>query len=113
VRGDLERLLSDRRWERGFLTRVKELFVSQRDLTRFLADVRRRGRREGLDETQLASVTGLTRRAHRAALMAAHYEDLRAVLGSWRFVHRWFALLMVLLATWHIVTALKYARVFQ
>ncbi len=113
VRDDLERLLAERRWDKGFFSRVKELFVSQRELTRFLAVVRRRGRAEGLDAEQVAAVLELTRRAHRAALMAAHYEDLRAVLGSWRFVHRWFALLMVLLATWHIVTALKYARVFQ
>ena len=49
--------------------------------------------------------------AHRSALMAAHYEDLRALLNSWRFVHRWAALLMVLLVVIHVVIALLYGAV--
>jgi hypothetical protein len=53
----------------------------------------------------------LARRAHRAGWMAAHYEDLRALLSSWRYLHRWVALLMVLLLTWHVITALRYANI--
>ena len=60
----------------------------------------------------LGMLTELSRRAHRTALMAAHFEDLRALLGSWRYVHRWVGLLMVLLAGWHIVTAFNYADIF-
>jgi len=43
--------------------------------------------------------------------MAAHYEDLRAVLNSWRYLHRWVALLMVLLVVAHVFTALRYASI--
>ncbi len=50
----------------------------------------------------------LARRAYRTALTAAHYEDLRAILATWRFVHRWFAILMVLLLAVHIAHALFY-----
>jgi hypothetical protein len=38
-----------------------------------------------------------------------HHEELRSVLSSWRYFHRWIALLMVLLATIHIVTAVRFA----
>ena len=48
----------------------------------------------------------------RTALMAAHYEDLRGVLNTWRYVHRWVAALMVLLVLLHIVYALTYGGVF-
>jgi hypothetical protein len=44
--------------------------------------------------------------------MASHYEDLRAILSSWRYFHRWVALFMVLIATWHVVLALRYAELF-
>ena len=40
--------------------------------------------------------------------MAAHYEDLRAVLNSWRYLHRWVAALMVLLVALHIIYSLFY-----
>jgi cytochrome b561 len=50
----------------------------------------------------------LARRAHRAALMVAHFEDLRALLNSWRYLHRWVAALMVLLLVVHVVFALAY-----
>lgn len=113
VRQEIQELVTERRWHGSFFSRVKELLLSQRGFVRFIADLRRRGRKEGLDKGQIALLTELSRRAYKTALMAAHYEDLRALLGSWRFVHRWFGLLMVLLATWHIVTALKYSRFFQ
>ena len=44
--------------------------------------------------------------------MAAHYEDLRAVLSAWRYLHRWVALLMVLLVIVHVVHALMYSPFF-
>ena len=40
--------------------------------------------------------------------MTSHYEDLRALLGAWRYFHRWIALLMLILAIAHIYTALRY-----
>ena len=51
----------------------------------------------------------LARTAFRVSLQIAHYEEIRAVLSSWRYIHRWLALLMVLLVVAHIVTAVRYA----
>ncbi|MCA9027204.1 MAG: hypothetical protein KDA86_18495 [Planctomycetaceae bacterium] len=50
-------------------------------------------------------------RAYRTSLTAAHYGDLRALLASWRYFHRWVALLMVLLAATHIVAAIRYSSI--
>ena len=44
--------------------------------------------------------------------LAARQERLRTLLAAWRFVHRWMALLMLLLAGWHIVTALRFGSLF-
>ena len=51
----------------------------------------------------------MARQAHHLALSAAHYADLRGLLMTWRWLHRWLALLLVLLAMWHVVTAWRYA----
>jgi len=56
-------------------------------------------------------VLALARRAHREALAAAHYEDLRGLIASWRYFHRWVALLMVALVAVHVVTAIQYGDI--
>jgi len=53
------------------------------------------------------------RTAQRTALAAAHFEDLRGLLASWRYLHRWVALLMVLLVVAHVFTALRYASILS
>jgi predicted ferric reductase len=58
---------------------------------------------------ELAEFERLARSAHRTSLMVNHYEDLRGLLASWRYLHRWVALLMVLLLVAHVVTAWRYA----
>ncbi|MCB9880952.1 MAG: NAD(P)-binding domain-containing protein [Planctomycetes bacterium] len=68
-----------------------------------------------LDEADLAKrqkteILALAESAFRSAWQAAHIEELRGLLASWRWMHRWLALLMVLLAAIHIVTALRYAK---
>ena len=83
----------------------------QFDLTRVMRRLRNEGRSEGIAEDKIKRVLGLARRAHRTALAAAHYEDLRAILGTWRYLHRWVAALMVLLALLHIASALVYREV--
>jgi len=95
--GDMLELIERRQWRGTFFGRLFALLGFQRDLKRVLARV----------ESQGGDVA-LARKAHRTALMAAHYEDLRALLGSWRYLHRWVALLMVLLVLLHIFTALFY-----
>jgi hypothetical protein len=45
--------------------------------------------------------------ADRPGAAAPH---LRERLAAWRFLHRWFALLTVLLAGWHVLTALRFAE---
>ena len=109
VRRRVQDLVAATHWRGSLPRRLKALFTSQRDLRRALAELSASGRAEGIPELQLRETLNLARRAHRASLAAAHFEDLRALMGSWRYLHRWVALYMVLIVVLHIVAALRYA----
>ncbi len=107
VRDEVERLVSRDRWSKSFVARLGSLLVGQRELKRVLRELGERGRAEGIAPSQLGPLLRLARRTHRTALMATHFEDLRALLATWRYLHRWVALLMVILLIVHIVTSLR------
>lgn len=111
VRGEVERLIEDARWRSSLWARARGLLRSQRSLRRSLKDLREEGRREDVAPADLEAMLDLARRAHRAALMSARYEDVRGLLATWRWLHRWIALLVVLLIAVHVYSALRYADI--
>jgi thioredoxin reductase/Pyruvate/2-oxoacid:ferredoxin oxidoreductase delta subunit len=112
ARHEVDALIEARQWRASFVGRVLALFRGQKDLREVLARLEGEGRGEGVPAEQIAETLDLARRAHRTSLMAAHYEDLRAILGTWRYLHRWIALLTVLLVLLHIVHAFLYGALF-
>ena len=108
VRAEIQRLTADAAWRGSFPRRVLGLLTSHRRLRASLSRLRREAARAGISRDQVASLLSLAGRAQRASLMAAHYEDLRAILASWRYLHRWVALAMVLLAAVHVYTAWRF-----
>jgi thioredoxin reductase len=109
VRGEVERLIEDARWRSSLWARAGGLLRSQRSLRRALKELREEGRREDVAPADLDAMLELARRAHRAALMSARYEDVRGLLATWRWLHRWIALLVVLLLVVHVVSALRFS----
>lgn len=109
ARATVDALVDAEAWRGSFLRRVRALAASQFGLGRVLAKIALDGRSQRIPTEELRELLQLARRAHRTALMVAHYEDLRALLATWRWLHRWVALLMVLLVVAHIATALEYA----
>ncbi|NJN14528.1 MAG: hypothetical protein HC813_02570 [Planctomycetes bacterium] len=108
VHREVESLIETRQWSGSFVGRLFALLGGQRRLRRTLHRLAAEGRAEGVAAEEIRASLHLAREAHRNSLMAAHYEDLRALLGSWRYLHRWIALLMVLLVVVHVVHALLY-----
>lgn len=106
----IDGLIASGNWQGGFLTRLWSLVTSQRQMRKLLDQIRVEGLLEGIPASELEELHGLARRAHRTALMASHYEELRGLLSSWRYLHRWVALLMVLLVVAHVIAALRYAN---
>ena len=113
VRDEVTALVERRQWRTSWGGRLLALLGGQRDLRRLLQRLAAEGRNDGVAEDDVAATMALAARAHRAALATAHFEDLRALLGSWRFLHRWFAVLMLLLVLVHIVHALAYGSFFS
>lgn len=109
LRNDIEGAAAEVR-NHGFVGRLWSLATSRGRWRTLAAQLEADWRRQGLADDQIARISGLARRAYHTSLLAAHYEDLRALLSSWRYFHRWIAWLMVLLAGTHIVAALRYAR---
>jgi hypothetical protein len=109
VRDEVLSLVEHDQWRSSLVGRIASLIAGQRKLRRTLHALALEGAREGIPADEVAEILGLARRAHRSALSAAHLEDLRALLSSWRYLHRWVAALMVALVLVHIGYALFYA----
>jgi hypothetical protein len=107
---EIRSLVAQGKWSGGFFWRLANLLTAQSKARRCIARLLAEGRSEGLSNDQLANLHALARQAFHISLLSAHYEDLRALLASWRFFHRWVALLLVLLAALHVVTSLRYGR---
>ena len=50
----------------------------------------------------------LARRFCRDRQWLARYAELRSLMGAWRFLHRWLAILMFILAIFHITLAVRF-----
>ena len=105
ARREVLALLDRRQWRSTWLGRVLALVGLQWDLWRTQRRLRRDGAAAGADAKVIAAALSRTRDVHAAAVAVAHLEDLRALLGTWRWLHRWLALLMVMLLVVHVVVA--------
>lgn len=101
-------LSARRQWRSSFLARVAALLRAERERSQLERELRRVARARGLERSLVRETLALVRRAHRASTAAAHLEELRALLGTWRWLHRWMAALLVLLLLMHVANALLF-----
>ncbi len=113
VRGEVDRLVGGAHWRGSWPKRLWALLRSRPRLLDSLRRLRAEAREQGLSRDQAEQGCALVRRAHRAALGASHFEDLRFVMASWRYLHRWVALLLLLLLCAHVFDALRYGRLLD
>ncbi|MEZ6019461.1 MAG: hypothetical protein R3F17_04965, partial [Planctomycetota bacterium] len=110
VEQKVQDLVAGVHWSQSGIGRVKALIGAPGRLRSVLREVRSEGSRLGVPEERVRDLVQLARRSHRLALATTWYEELRTAMASWRYVHRWVAVLLVLVLGLHIFTALKYAR---
>ncbi len=108
VRTEIMGLIEQARWKGSFVGRALSLGLSKWRLRGLLRRLEARGVEMRVDGDHVQATLSLARSAHRSATMATHFEDLRALMGTWRYLHRWVAALMVLLVIAHVVFALYY-----
>jgi thioredoxin reductase/uncharacterized membrane protein YbaN (DUF454 family) len=111
VRQDVESLVSADHFGRNLIDRVFSLANGQLRLLRLIRRVRKQGVAEGVPDGELQRILVLARRAHRIALQLTHYEEVRGILSSWRWMHRWLALLLGILVAVHVFTAIRFGGV--
>ncbi len=110
IQSKIEKAIQYGAWRHSFRARFLALLRARWDLRKLLAEVEAELIASKLGGKQVRRILFLTRRAYRAAMAAAHFEEIRGLLATWRYLHRWMALLMILLALLHILDALHYAR---
>ncbi|QDU86151.1 Ferredoxin--NADP reductase [Planctomycetes bacterium Pla163] len=108
VRDEIGGLVERRQWRTSLPARLLALVGAESGLRRLVRRVREEGAASGLAADQIDEVVALARRAHRSALATAHLDDLRGLMASWRWLHRWGAVLLVALIGLHVVYALAY-----
>ena len=112
-RKEIDELIANDNWNTSLPRRLIRILGTRFRLRAKLTELCAKAQEEGLPEAQIEDLRGLAERAYWTAFSVTHLEDLRGVLGSWRFFHRWVALLMFLLAVMHIVTAVRYGGVIE
>ena len=112
ARAELDRVVGRRQWQSSFLGRVIGLSTQRRDLRVLVEGLASKARSESIPAALAEQTLALVLRGYELATRVAHLEDLRAVLATWRFLHRWIAALMVLLVLVHVVHALAYGSYF-
>ena len=88
------------------------MLTGHRRLKKALSELQQSGHEQSLSQGQIDGVLKLTERGYRTARSAAHLEDIRAILATWRYAHRWVAALMVVLAALHVGQAVFYGQLF-
>jgi thioredoxin reductase/Pyruvate/2-oxoacid:ferredoxin oxidoreductase delta subunit len=113
VRDEIQALVSRSDGQRTLPQRLGGLIGASGRLRRLLRRLRTEGLERGLAPDQIDRLLSIARRAHRTASMASHFEDARAVVGTWRWLHRWSAAFLVLVVAIHILVAIRYGGVFS
>jgi dihydropyrimidine dehydrogenase (NAD+) subunit PreT len=111
VRAQVEALVEDARLGKGFFARLTGLLRSQWRLRGHLQKLRSDGVSQGVPAVEVSRLVGLASRSHRLALQLTHFEEVRGLLSMWRWMHRWLALLLLLLTAVHVVTAMRFGGV--
>ena len=112
IRAEIDQLVAQGAAQRSVPARILALRRQQSVLARALVRLGRAAAAAGLGADEIRELQALARRVHRSTWMAAHYEELRGLLASWRHLHRWIALLLVLLVLVHVFFSLRYGELF-
>ena len=106
LRVEIEQLALSAPWRRNLASRIAGLLTSEWAFRRRLARWEREAIADGMTAVDAARLMTLARSAHRLAVQVAHFEEIRGLLAGWRWIHRWLALLMVLLTILHVRTVI-------
>jgi len=96
----------------AILPALIHLATGDREWHRQLRLLERRFRQENRPDTERAAVLDLLRRLCRERQWLIRYHELRGLMSSWRFFHRWLAIVLLLAVTLHVVLAVWFGNLW-
>jgi hypothetical protein len=88
---------------RGLAARIGRVIAGDREIRRAFRHLRKH-----LTSDELLP---LARRYARDEQWLARYAEARALLGAWRFLHRWLAISMLCVVAFHVYVALRFGDI--
>jgi len=88
---------------RGTLARLGRVILGDREIRRAFALLR--------SQLKSDALLPAARRYARDEQWLARYAEARALLGAWRFLHRWLAISMLCIVGFHIYVAVRFGSV--
>lgn len=110
---DVLALVDETHWGRSWGRKLVSLVRGPARLRALLDKLREEGKASDIPHEQIQELSILATRAHETATAIAHFEDLRGILATWRWVHRWVALLVGTLVVVHVWTALRFSTILD
>ncbi len=111
VRAQVESLVQAEHFGKNLVDRILTLVLGQIRLLRLLGRIENEGAAQGVAAGDVQRALVLARKAHRLALQVTHFEEVRGILSSWRWMHRWLAIVLAMLVAGHVFTALLFGGV--
>ncbi|MHC4959590.1 MAG: hypothetical protein ACYTGN_14585 [Planctomycetota bacterium] len=93
---------------RGFASRLAGVLAGNRAVRAAYRALEAQVRKDPALRPLAAELLPVARRYCRDEQWLARYADLRGLMGSWRFLHRWLAIVMLAVAAFHIAIALEF-----
>jgi thioredoxin reductase/ferredoxin len=110
IRSRIDALVDKARWRPSLWGRATEMVLAHVRIHHAIRELRSDPQFADVPREEMDEMLLLAKRAYRLTVQITHYEEMRAVLSTWRYFHRWLALLMVLFVVSHIATAVRYAK---
>jgi hypothetical protein len=105
----LEGRTSQKPW---LITSIARVLYGDRESRRQMRQLQAAVHEQGNLGEEARLVMILVRRMCRERQFLVRYHELRKIIGTWRFLHRWFAVLLLLGALFHIVVALQHGNLW-
>jgi len=93
--------------DRGLLGSLWGVIAGDRELHRRIATLRTRLWRDPRLRVFASQLLPLAGAYVRDQQRLARYSELRSLMASWRFLHRWLAIVMIALIVFHVILAMR------
>jgi hypothetical protein len=92
----------------GVLSTILGLFTSGGRMEREYLKLRKAVLSSKALRDSAHSILPLAKRIYRERQWLKRYAELRSLMGTWRFFHRWLAIVMLLVVAFHILMAVNF-----